>query len=352
MAGNLYDLTTLLPVLEVQKVLPSYWLQYFPTEMTFDTDEILWDKVFTDGRKLAPFVVPNVQGRVSGLSGYDSRSFRPAYIKDKNVIDPTMPFKRMAGEALGTGSLTPGQRRNALIGQMLGDQKQRLANRFEWMAAKAIADGKVTIKGEDYPEVIVDFRRHASLTITLAGAALWTASGTANPLGDLKAARIAANYRSGARIQRCVFGADAWDLLSARVDLRAQMQTQIEGYGTRVTMLTDGYEGYEYMGTIQGLDGSGRIEAWVNTAKYIDPADGTEQFMQDQKTVVGVAPGSVRGVQCFGAIKDKKAGYMALKMFPKTWEEEDPSVEFMMTQSAPLMVPVEPNATFSIKVAA
>lgn len=349
MAGQIYDLSTLLPVLEVQKTLPSYWLSYFPTTMTFDTDEILWDKVFKDGRKLAPFVVPNVQGRVSGTEGYDSRSFRPAYIKDKNVIDPTQPFKRRAGEALATGSLSPEQRRDALVAQYLADQKQRLANRFEWMAAKAIIDGKITISGEDYPSTLVDFRRHASLTITLSGAALWSAN-TSAPLADLKSARVAANYRSGARISRVVFGADAWDLLTTRVDLRSQMQTQIDGYGTRVTMMTDGYEGYEYMGTIQGLDGSGRLECWVNTAKYVDDT-GAEQFIQDQKTVVGISD-AVRGVRCFGAIKDKNARYQPLEMFPKMWEEEDPAVEFMMTQSAPLMVPVEPNATFSIKVAA
>lgn len=349
MAGTLYGLSDMLPVLSVQKTLPSFWLQYFPNVVNFTTDEIVFDRVFNDDRKLAPFVVPNVQGRVSGLEGYDTRSFKPAYIKDKNVFDPTMPFVRMAGEALGTGSLTPEQRRNAVLAEMLRQQKQRMANRWEWMAAQAAITGKVIVKGEDYPEVTVDFRRHASLTATLSGAALWTA-GTATPLADLKSLRVAANYRSGARISRFVFGADAWDLMGARVNLRDQMNMQIDGYGTKVTMITDGYEGYEYVGTIAGLDGSGRLECWVNTAKYIDPMTGNEEFIQDQKTVVGISP-AIQGVQCFGAIKDKGAQYRALSIFPKMWEEEDPSVEFLMSQSAPLMVPKQANASFSLKVA-
>ena len=349
MAGTLYGLSDMLPVLQVQKTLTSFWLQYFPSVVNFTTDEILFDRIFTDDRKLAPFVVPNVQGRVSGQEGYDTRSFRPAYIKDKNVFDPTMPFVRMAGEALGTGSLTPEQRRNAILAEMLRQQKQRMQNRWEWLAAKAIIDGKVVIKGEDYPETLVDFRRHASLTSTLAGAAKWDQT-TATPLADLKALRVAANNRSGARISRVVFGAEAWDMLGARVNLRDQMNMQVDGYGTKVTMITDGYEGYEYVGTIAGLDGSGRLECWVNTAKFIDPMDGSEQFIQDQKTVVGVSQ-SVQGIQCFGAIKDKGAQYRALSVFPKMWEEEDPSVEFLMSQSAPLMVPKQANATFSLKVA-
>lgn len=349
MAGNLYDMSTMLDVQRVQKTLPSFWLQYFPSVVTFTTEEIYFDKVFGDDRKLAPFVVPTVQGRVSGTEGYDSRSFKPAYIKDKNVFDPSMPFVRQAGEALGSGSLTPDQRRNAVLAEMLRQQKVRLQNRFEWMAAQAVITGKVTVKGEDYPEKLVDFRRDSSLTATLSGGALWSA-GTANPLVDLKTLRVQANYKSGARISRCVFGGNAWDLFTTRVDLRNQMQTQIDGYSTRVTMMADGYEGYEYMGTIAGLDGAGRLECWVNTAKYVDEV-GSEQFMQDQNTVVGVSD-AIKGVRAFGAIRDKGANYRAVEMFPKMWEEEDPSTEFLMTQSAPLMVPREANASFSLKVAA
>jgi hypothetical protein len=37
-------------------------------------------------------------------------------------------------------------------------------------------------------------------------------------------------------------------------------------------------------------------------------------------------------------------------MFPKMWRENDPSAEFVMTQSAPLMVPLRPNSTFRIRV--
>lgn len=346
----LYDLTTLLEVMRVQKVMqPYFWINFFPTQINFDTPTITWDKVYGDDRKLAPFVIPAAQGRPQTLEGYETVQFSPAYIKIKDVVSAEMHVERMAGEQLAVGSLTIEQRRNAIIAWLLSQQKLKINNRWEWMAAKAIIDGKVTVAGEDYPEVEVDFRRDPSLTGVNTGAARWTET-TADPLGDLKTMRIGVNDKSGARITRHVFGAEAWELLTQRVDLKELMDLRYGGLNTQVTRMTDGYEGMEYMGVIQGLNGAGRIEAWVNTSKYIDPDTGTEEFFLDQKTVVGVSD-MVRGVRCYGAIKDKRAGYRPLPIFPKNWDNEDPSVEYLMSQSAPLMVPKEPNATYSLKVA-
>lgn len=346
---SVYDMYTLLEVLRVQKSPSSFWLQFFPRQINFTTPEIAFDKVFGDDRGLAPFVVPNVQGRVLGLDGYETMSFKPAYVKPKHVVDPNMVIERQPGEALGTGSLSISQRRDAVIAEILRKHRVLIQNRCQWLAARALIDGKVVIEGEDYPKTLVDFRRHPSLTGTLTGAARWSES-TANPLEDLKTMRVHANNRSGARITQHIFGAEAWDMFCQRVDLKDLLDTRYRGSETSITRLDDGYEGVEYMGVIQGLNGAGRIEVWVNTEKYIDPVTGAEEFYLDQKTVVGVSP-LVQGVRCFGAIKDKKSDYRALEIFPKMWEEEDPSVEYLMSQSAPLMVPKQPDATFSLKVA-
>ena len=348
MAG-LYDLTTLLEVMRVQKSSAQpIWLNYFPTQINFNTPTISWDKVYGDDRKLAPFVIPTAQGRPQRLEGYETVQFAPAYIKIKDVVSPEMHIERMAGEALGTGSLTYDQRRNAVIATLLQGHKTKIDNRAEWLASKAIIDGKVTIKGEDYPETLVDFRRDSSLTGTNSGASAWSQT-TAKPLDDLRLMRKRANALSGARITKHIFGMDAWDKFTARVDLKELMDLRYGGLETRVTRMYDGYEGMEFMGVVQGLNGAGRIECWVNTSKYIDPDTGAEEFYMPQNSVVGVSD-MVRGVRCYGAIMDKKAGYRALPIFSKNWENEDPSVEYLLSQSAPLMVPKEPNATFSLAV--
>lgn len=345
-----YDTATLLDVLRVQKSITPFWLQFFTRQINFETETVNFDMVYGEDRKLAPFVVPNVQGQVMSLEGYEQRSFKPAYVKPKHVVDPNMVIERQPGEALGTGSMSREQRRNAVIAEILRKHRVLHTNRQEWLAAKAVIDGKVTISGENYPSTLVDFRRHADLTLTLSGGALWTA-GTADPLANIRNQRKRIADLSGARASTWIFGGDAWDYFTARVNLKDAMDRNYDGQETRVTLIREGMEGVEYVGRISGLNGAGALDCYVDTSKYVDE-NGVEQFFLDQKTVVGVAAGGVEGVRCFGAIKDKQAGYRAIEMFPKMWENEDPSVEFLMTQSAPLMVPKNANATTSIKVAA
>src|SRR5690606_34554288 len=119
------------------------------------------------------------------------------------------------------------------------------------------------------PEVEVDFRRDPTLTGTLVGTAAWSDE-AANPLNDLRTMRKAVANKSGARITRHIFGGDAWDMFAARVDLKELMNRNFGGLDVNVTRRWEGNEGLEYMGHISGLNGAGRIEAWVNTSKYID----------------------------------------------------------------------------------
>lgn len=347
MAGAIYDTTTLLSVMSQQKVITPFWLSFFPQQINFDTEDIAFDRVSTDYRKLAPFVAPNVAGRAGSISGYDTLSFKPAYVKPKDVVDPNMVIPRLPGEALGTGSLSLMQRRDAVVAEILKQQRTKLTNRNEWLAARALIDGTVTIAGDDYPSVTVDFRRDASLSYNLTGNARWSQS-TGNPMADIKSAKQNAYNRSGVRLTRLVFGANAWEYFTSRVDLKELMNKNYGGLDVSVTRMYDGYEGQEYLGHIQGIDGGGRIEAWLDTSKYVDES-GNEQFFLDQDSVVGVSQ-FIEGVRCFGAIKDFDAGLRPLEMFPKMWRNEDPSVEYIMSQSAPLMVPRRPNASFKIKV--
>ncbi|ECV8069561.1 major capsid protein, partial [Salmonella enterica subsp. enterica serovar Typhimurium] len=112
--------------------------------------------------------------------------------------------------------------------------------------------------------------------------------------------------------------------------------------------LWDDVEGVQYMGELVGANGAGRMRIWVNTQKYRDQND-QEQFLMKQKAVMGISS-AIEGVRCFGAILDKGAGYQALDYFPKMWDQEDPSVEYLMSQGAPLMVPADPNASFLLTV--
>ncbi len=346
-----FDLMELLGVLQTAKTLPSFWLQWFPREMTFTTESIALDEISNDYRKLAPFVAPNVQGRVQAQHGFRTVSYRPAYVKPKDIVDPNNNmFSRTPGESLTTGSLTPSQRFEATVAKLLLEQRVKIDNRLEWMGAKVLQDGKVTIDGVDYPTVTVDFNRDATLTRVLTTTARWNDSAP-NPLADIKAANKASNDLCGATGHQLVFGTDAWDSFSAWMvaNKLVLINNDYRGSRTEISLITNGFEGVEYVGRVQGSNGAG-FECWVYSARYTDEA-GAQQPMLDPTRVIGIS-NMVSGVQAFGAIRDKKADLQPLRYFPKMWDVEDPSVTYIMTQSAPLMVPGYINATWSIKVQA
>lgn len=345
-----FDLVTLLGVLRVTKTLPSFWLQFFPDEMTFQTESIAMDEISEDYRRMAPFVAPNVQGRVQKQRGFQTVSYTPAYVKPKDIVDPNNNFfSRTPGESLTTGSLTPEQRYKATVAKLLVEQRIKIDNRLEWMAAKAIQDGKVTCDGIDYPRVTIDFNRDASLTRVLTGTAKWNSTAAA-PLADIKAANRASNDLCGATNHEIIFGSDAFDSFVAWVlanNLKL-IDTNYRGSATNLALITNGFDGLEYAGRVQGLAGGAGFDCWIYSAK-VTLEDGTQEALLAPNKVLGVSR-MVNGVQAFGAIKDKKAGLAPLRYFPKMWEVEDPSVEYIMTQSAPLLVPRVTNATWSLTV--
>lgn len=349
MALDLFTTYELLKVVRVIKTIPSFWLQFYPNTLLSQKDEIPFDKVNSNYKRLAPFVAPNVQGRVSKKDGYTTISFRPAYVKPKDIVDPSLDLVRQPGEDLATGSLSLEQRRNAVMAELLKSQKIKIDNRIEWMAAKATIDGKVTVVGEDYPSQLVDFRRDASLTTTLLTTARWSES-TATPAADIMTKRRAINDLIGAVAGDVIFGPDAWTNFYAKEIAGKEstlLNTQIRGSETEVSFLRDGFEGVEYMGRYAGSNGAG-FRCWVYSAKYENDAGSMVDIMNSNGVVV-LAREALQGVQCYGAIRDKRAGFQATKYFPKNWETEDPSVEYVMTQSAPLPIPGQPNASAYIQ---
>jgi hypothetical protein len=101
---DVFNTAFLIAVVEDLK-LPQSWLldRYFPTVVQSDTEEIKFD-VKGGKRRIAPFVSPLLEGKLVESLGYTTKTFKPAYIKDKRVFDSEQPLKRAAGT---TGLATP-----------------------------------------------------------------------------------------------------------------------------------------------------------------------------------------------------------------------------------------------------
>ncbi len=349
MALELYGTTTLVGVQRRQQVDDLFWLDTFANDqINFETEEIAWERI-NPKRKLAPFVSPRAQGRVMRREGSTSVTFRPAYVKPKHEVNPFQARPRRVGEAFG-GTLSLEARYNAIIAENLADEANMIRRRWDWMTAKAMIDGKVVIASEDgdYPEVEVDFKRDATLDTTLLLSARW-GEADADPLADLNLHRRRAYTAGGGRIDRLIMGLDAFDKFFSDEDVQKLLKTDgNRGEASSLSSLSSPDANFESRGVLQGANGQGRLEVYTYAGTYHD-YDGVEQQIMDSNDVVGVGS-SLKMTRCFGAIMDKRAQLRALEMFPKLWDQEDPSQTFTMTQSAPLMAPGEPNATFRLRV--
>lgn len=343
-AVTLHDTATLMGLYREVPAVSSYFRSLaFPSVMTFEDEYIDFEKI-REGRKLAPLVVPTSQGRPVYSEASTVTRMKAAYLKPKDPVSPGRVIKRRPGESLfAPNTLSPGARFNAIIGDILRVHRETIDRREEWMCAQAVITGKLTLEGPDYPTRVVDFGRAANHTVNLTGSARWNQSGV-----DILAVLqtwIDRVRRApfGGPVNRLTVGANVIGVLLKNEAVLKQLDTQLRGSNADLNTGLRAGEYVEYIGRL-----GPNLELWVNSDFYELPDDTAVPFL-DPDTVVLTGP-NVMGARCFGAILDQAAGFRATPVFPKMWHQEDPSATFVMSQSAPLPVPVNPNNTLSAKV--
>jgi hypothetical protein len=345
MSIDIFNTHVLTKVVEKLERPSSFLLDvFFGQEQTEDSEEIHFD-IDKSKPKLTPFVSPLVAGKVVDDEGFTTKSFKPAYAKDKRRFDPNRPFKRLIGEKIG-GTLSPQQRLEANINRTLSKQLENLTRREEVMASEALRTGRITVTGDEYPTVVVDFQRDPSLTVGLVGSSRWGEAGV-NALDNLEdwVARI--QEKSGAVGRTVIMDALAWRVFKADpkveklLDIRRLRDAADLALGP--IAFGQGNDLARYVGTIGDLD------FWVYNDRYVDDNDAVQKLLPDYTVLIG-SPTQLEGTRCYGAIQDEKAGYRAQRFFSKSWLEEDPAVRWLLLQSAPLIVPYRPNASFCATV--
>ena len=345
---SIYDTATLLGVMRELEPVQSFWLDLaFPGVINFSDEYIDFSKI-TETRKIAPLVMPTSQGKPIYGQAEKVYRFRPAYVKVKDAVNPQTMIRRKAGlgELLLPTALDPMSRFDATVGEIMRQHRDAIARRWEWLAAQAILNGTVTLSGDDYPTTTIDFERDSGHTITKGVATRWGDAGI-SIVEDIETwSALMRNAKFGGAPTKLIVGSDVWPVMKADDEIKELLRTDLRqtsgtsfNFGPR-----DGLQ-VEFMGRI-----SQNLEVWVYSDYYEDTSGTAVPFM-DSRDVVLIGP-NVQGVKCFGAILDKAANLSPLAVFPKMWDQEDPSATQIMTQSAPLMVPVNPNATLKARVLA
>lgn len=338
---DIFSTHLLAKVVENLQTPPSFLLDmFFSQEQRSDTEEIYFD-IQESKPRISPFVSPLMPGKVIEHEGYSTKSFKPAYVKDKRRFTPDMPFKRVAGERIG-GELTAAQRLEKAVATTLANQLDCLTRREEVMAAEALRTGKITVEGDGYPAVTVDFGRDPSFTKVLTGNNTWDNDGV-NILDNLEDWAGNVQTKSGVVANSVILDPLAWKLFRANSYVQKYLDYR---RGTNNTLNIDpiilGNDKARYVGNI------GDFEVWVYNDIYVE--NNVEKKILPDNTVLLGSRSGTEGVRCYGAIKDEQANFQSNRYFTKSWLENDPAIRWILMQSAPLIVPYRPNATMCVTV--
>lgn len=127
--------------------------RYFKNRPTFNTEKIDIDIVGMGNRKLAPFVHPSIGGKAVDRTGFRAESYTAPEISPMRVTTAEDMLKRSPGETVYS-TKDPETRAAEQLGKDLSELDDMISRREEVMCREAILDGKVTIKGDGYDEVI------------------------------------------------------------------------------------------------------------------------------------------------------------------------------------------------------
>lgn len=340
---ELWDTHTSLEVIRETDTIPSYWLDLlFPNQVNSDDEYIDFEKIPRAGRKLAPFVAPMAQGRAIYEEGSSVGRFKPAYVKPSDPVSPLRALRRRPGSLLGPDSSSLAARYEAVKVDILAHHRSAIERRWEWLAARAAIDGKVTIEGPDYPAVEVDFGRAPAHTVVKTAGARWGEAGV-SILGDLRTWSNTMHLaKFGGRPNRLTVGVDVWAVMQRDPELKDLLDLRYRGSDALIRRDVISIDEARYVGQIDDL------EIWVYNDFYT--VGGVVTPFMSSKDIVLSSP-AVDGYRCFGAIIDSRANFQALEIFPLNLPPTgDVGLEQVVSQSAPLMVPVNPNATFKATV--
>lgn len=338
MALDIFTTGVLMRIVAPLEIDPAAFFlnRFFATEQVEESEEIHFD-VTDEQPRISPFVSPLKAGRIVEHEGYTTNTFKPAYVKDKRMWDPDAPIKRVPGEQ-PLGSLSADERMRRLLAQTLANQNRMLTRREEVMASEILRTGKVTISGEGFDDVVVDFGRAAALTVAdLTGTDKWSDTTGSDPVGDIETWAGLIQSNGGGIATDVIMAPDVWAVFRQN---------------TKVTDLMETRRGSVSRGELGPLDARrvrqpatvGDFTIWVYQDTYIDDT-GTAGYMMPSGSVILINGADLEGVRHYGMVKDYAANHRAQRVFVKSWVEEDPSRRLLLMQSAPLVVPYRPNAS-------
>jgi hypothetical protein len=318
------------------RYVPAIKGMFIKGVVTFGTQAIAFDKI-KKGRKLAPLVSPMIGGKPNKAKGGTMTTVEPAYVKSTDVVTADRVIKRAPGEAL-MGTQSPAQRLNAIRADMLLEQDEAIERREEWMVCEVLKTGSVTLEGESFDSINIDYGRRAENNVTLSGTDKWSALDKASdqPLKDIELWCDRCNVI----VDTIVMGKDSWSLFKTFDPVQKLLETRRGSVSTAETAPLNNAS-FQWVGRI------GTVDYYVYKGAY-ENDDGNDEAYIDANGVLCTSK-DVEIYMAYGAIQDVKAnasGIVEATRYPSNWFTDNPSVEWLQTQSAPVPVMLDADDAF------
>lgn len=344
MTVSLFDTRTMIAALEQMHPPKTFLLDTFFREENQATTEYIDIDITKGKRKVASFTSPLDKAEVVERAGYTTNSIRVPYIKEKMQTTAEDILKRQAGNNMYVANANPLTLAIQQEGKDLAYMQDMIVRREELMAAQALDTGIITMTGNGI-NATADFGMAADHKIAVGDITAWSEA-AADPLENLKTWSLKVQKDSGIIPTIIIMGLDAAKYFIANTIVQKYMDMLRVEMGQMNPKLLP--SGANYLGTVNYPGLYCDIYSYAET--YLDSNGDSQYYVPVKKVWMGSE--KARCTRQYGAIRDVEFGSVPTRFFPKSWVDHDPSVRWLMIQSAPLPCLHQPDAFLSAAVLA
>lgn len=327
---SMFESRTMLEAMESMPPLRTFLRDtFFKTTQTFLTKTVDID-IRKGSRRVAVYVSPTDPGHISERNGYETKSYTPPYVKEKRGIEPAdLLFFRNFNSNIYAGT-NPRQKLAEMIAKDLREMDEMITRLEEVQCKQALFDGEIIFRDNSQSLVLPVSAGHRITSMTH----YWDET-TGTPIDDLKAWRTTIVRDSGVVPNIILMGTDAATAFVNNPQLAPNTgrisSIAIDRGEIKPELMPNGVT---YIGHLRDVN----CDIYSYDEVYED-ANGVQQpFVPVDKVFFGST--NARMDRLYGVIQDLQ-GLAAVTRFPKSWEQEDPSMRFLELQSSPLMIPHE-----------
>lgn len=293
-----YTQTAVLLAAYEQKKKPTTFLKsrYFPDGTNFGTDQVLVE--YKNGnQKIAPFVAPEVGGKVVKRDGYTVKSYQPAFIAPKRALSVDTLKRKGFGEAY-YNQLSPAERALAITADDLAEMDEMIVRREEAMCAEVMQNNALVMKhytdnNELYETKHIFYYDGEANSAIYEPTVAWTEA-DADILGDC--AVIAAGMkRRGLAATDIILGSEAADAVLNNEKIQKLLDNRNYNIGAIDPTLK-----FDDVVVLGQLNCKGHLLNFIQYVGTYEAEDGTVKDYINPKDIIVTAPAC--GQTNYGAI--------------------------------------------------